>query len=807
MKTTIKHFHDFIHTYGIDLNTTEVYAKTRHQEKRVLNVAITAKDSRVVQVILQNGYTLIGSPLHKVLNDAIYTVKWKYLKDIRIGTSLVTDEGCVEVLDVQKNFGVKMDLYDLQIQDVEEYYTNGIVSHNSTISDSLKLGLYGKTSNRNLKDIANKHNKYGEVLAEFKYDNKKVEVFRRFSPNDFKIFIDDVEYDVAGKSDKQTYLEDELLKISFYVFNNMISLSLNDFKSFLKMTPSDKRLIIDKIFSLAILNAMREDVKKQIKEKTVELTTISNNISFIEKNIEKTEEELQNLLEKLNENREQEIQDNEKKLKEIQDSLEVLNSKLSEVSSSKESISKDTKELSEELQKINSEISTLSKSIRTYELKEKEIQELLEKLNNSKQQEIQEYEEKLNSIQENLISLKEDIENLKVKKDELVLESKNIQSEISKYNSEIQTLSKSLKLYENHECPTCGSDLTSDTHQEHCKEIQKELDGYIGIKEEKEKLYKSVSDKVSETETKYLDVSAKFSSMQTTKKQIESKISELKSEEVGLSEDSLKSMLVENQTKKIESSEKIESYTLLKEDKNTVYSEISDKLKSVEAEYYDVFSKVTSTQTTKKQVEAYLNTLRNQENDNLSIESLTKILDDSKSRKEEFEKNQEGYGKKIKFLGIVDEILSEKGIKQMIIANLIPSLNDMINSYLEKFNLYFTIEFDEEFNANIFSNGIEVDVSTLSMGETKILDFVVLISMIKLLKTKYHNLNVMFLDEIFASLDLENATYVIRMLKELSKELRLNIFVVHHNQLPTEYFDNVISVEKENGFSNLRYVR
>lgn len=806
MKTTIKQFYDFIKLYEIDLNTVEVFAKTRHNQKRILNVDITAKNSKVVQINLTNGYSLIGSPNHKVLCDSIYSLKFKELKDLKPYMAVVTDEGSVEIQQVQKPKNVKMDLYDLEIEEVQEYYTNGIVSHNSTISDSLRLGLYGKTTNKTLKDVANRFNKYGEVLVEFKHGSKKVEIFRRFSPDGFKLYIDDVEYDVAGKSDKQTYLEDELIQIPYYVFNNMISLSLNDFKSFLKMSPSDKRLIIDKIFSLAILNSMREDVKKQIKEKTVELSTINNNISFIEKTIEKTQEELQTLLEKLNENREQEIQENEKRLQEVQKEIETFNSLLETLKDKKSKISTEDKELSSEISKISSEISNLSKSIKNFEAKEKEIQELLEKLNDSKEQEIQEYTQKLSDISETLITLQNDIENIKQEKENLLKDSKTISNEISSTKIEISNISKSLKLYENNECPTCGSDLQSQNHQELQKELQKELKGYLELKENKEKLYSDLSENISNVESKYLEMSSKFSSMKTTKKQIETKIQELKSEEVNVSLDSLNSMLEENIKGKETSLEQIENYKSLKLDKDVKYSEISETLKIVENEYLETSSKFSSFQTTKKQIENTIEKLKAQENDNLSIESLSKILDDSKERKENFEKNCDSYEKKIKFLSIVDEILSEKGIKQMIIKNLIPSLNDMINAYLDKFNLYFTVEFNEEFNANVFSNGIEVDVSTLSMGETKILDFVVLISMIKLLKTKYHNLNVMFLDEIFASMDLENATYVIRMLKELSKELRLNIFVVHHNQLPTEYFDNVISVEKENGFSNLKYL-
>jgi DNA repair exonuclease SbcCD ATPase subunit len=79
--------------------------------------------------------------------------------------------------------------------------------------------------------------------------------------------------------------------------------------------------------------------------------------------------------------------------------------------------------------------------------------------------------------------------------------------------------------------------------------------------------------------------------------------------------------------------------------------------------------------------------------------------------------------------------------------------------------------------------------------------------MVKILKYKYSNLNVLFLDEIFATLHPNNVQIVIKILKEFSEEFALNIFVINHSPLPIEYFDNMIQVEKTNRFSNLMYVK
>ena len=141
-----------------------------------------------------------------------------------------------------------------------------------------------------------------------------------------------------------------------------------------------------------------------------------------------------------------------------------------------------------------------------------------------------------------------------------------------------------------------------------------------------------------------------------------------------------------------------------------------------------------------------------------------------------------------------------------MISNIIPIINKNVNDMLEKFDLTFNITLDSNFNVTITQFNMEISEGTLSMGESKILDFCVLMAMVKVLKTKYINLNVLFLDEIFASLDADNTSIVIRLLKEFASETSMNIFIIHHANLERSLFDNYISVKKTNGFSDIDYV-
>ncbi len=64
------------------------------------------------------------------------------------------------------------------------------------------------------------------------------------------------------------------------------------------------------------------------------------------------------------------------------------------------------------------------------------------------------------------------------------------------------------------------------------------------------------------------------------------------------------------------------------------------------------------------------------------------------------------------------------------------------------------------------------------------------------------NLNILFLDEVFSSIDIENIDKIITLLKSFSNENNVNIFVVHHAILNQEMFDRVIKIEK-NVFSEI----
>jgi DNA repair exonuclease SbcCD ATPase subunit len=113
------------------------------------------------------------------------------------------------------------------------------------------------------------------------------------------------------------------------------------------------------------------------------------------------------------------------------------------------------------------------------------------------------------------------------------------------------------------------------------------------------------------------------------------------------------------------------------------------------------------------------------------------------------------------------------------------------------------MRFDEKFDCVIHSLGEEINPRSMSTGERKKADFVIIISLLKLLKIRYPSLNILFLDEIFSSVDSAGIYEIIKILSEVTKENQINTWVINHTELPMELFDKRVEAIREGGFSKL----
>ena len=150
---------------------------------------------------------------------------------------------------------------------------------------------------------------------------------------------------------------------------------------------------------------------------------------------------------------------------------------------------------------------------------------------------------------------------------------------------------------------------------------------------------------------------------------------------------------------------------------------------------------------------------------------------------------------------ILEEVLGDDGVKNLAVQTILPGLNANIAMMAQTMHLPFHIRFNEKFDCIINHLGEDINPLTLSTGERKKADFIVIIAIIKILKLRFPQLNLMFLDELLSSVDQDGVYNVLKILNEVIKENGLNTFVINHTELPHEIFYQKIQIHRENGFS------
>jgi len=144
-------------------------------------------------------------------------------------------------------------------------------------------------------------------------------------------------------------------------------------------------------------------------------------------------------------------------------------------------------------------------------------------------------------------------------------------------------------------------------------------------------------------------------------------------------------------------------------------------------------------------------------------------------------------------------------MKRMLMAEILPVLNKKLLRTAKVLDFPFAFEFDMNFEPVITQLGVQISPDSLSTGEQKKMNLIVLLGIIELIKLKNNSINLLFLDEIFSSLDVESIYRVVDLLKTFSKKYKMTVFVISHSPLPEELFDRKLSVQKVDHFSDIKF--
>lgn len=200
-----------------------------------------------------------------------------------------------------------------------------------------------------------------------------------------------------------------------------------------------------------------------------------------------------------------------------------------------------------------------------------------------------------------------------------------------------------------------------------------------------------------------------------------------------------------------------------------------------------------------RQYKAKLEELASKTESNVESESINKFLEsisEIESKKDKVVVQSEDCKDKMIYHKELSKIFSDDGVKKIIIKNIISPINYFIEENLKKMNLPFMIRLDDTFDAKVYALGNEIDPETLSTGEQKKVNICILVAYLKLIRTK-KSINILFLDEIFSSIDVESIDLILNLLRSFANDYNINIFMVHHSILSPEHFDRILRVQKD----------
>ena len=258
--------------------------------------------------------------------------------------------------------------------DFQENATNLIVGTNgtgkSTVLDALTFGLFNKPFRKiNKSQLLNSTNeKDCLVEVEFCINNKEYLVRRGIKPNIFVIIVDgNALHKEADDRVMQKMLEENILKVNYKSFTQIVILGSSAFVPFMQLTGANRRDVIEDLLDIRIFSAMNNLIKDKIR-------TQKDNIKTLDLKKENVKDKLdmqEKFIDELESRGKKDIEDKKGKLKVLTveadthlDHNQILESNVGDLTKEQESlvgVNKKLKKLNNLKGKISQKVATITK--------------------------------------------------------------------------------------------------------------------------------------------------------------------------------------------------------------------------------------------------------------------------------------------------------------------------------------------------------------------------------------------------------------------------------------------------------------
>lgn len=333
--------------------------------------------------------------------------------------------------------------------------TNG--QGKSLLITSLIFGLFGK-SNRGTtkKQLVNSVNKKDCLVEiDFTNDGKRYKVRRGISPNIFEIYINEkIQEELSAVRDQQKYLEQNILKMSYKTFMQIVVLGSTNYIPFMELTALDRRDLIEELLDIKIFSSMNSILKEKIRN----IESHRKELSLEKTSTENLIENQKLLIDTIKKSGEEIISTKKEDIEQLRKDIEILNELVVEESTKVDSLHKLIQDINFNPKKSKQ----FSNFFGKLQQKRKNIQEEIsffsdhsvcptckQDVNQTfKENRISLLEKDLNDLNSGEVELIEEIKKEEEREEQFIQFSKEIsglQSTISSYQTEITLKNKQIK--------------------------------------------------------------------------------------------------------------------------------------------------------------------------------------------------------------------------------------------------------------------------------------------------------------------------------------------------------------------------
>ena len=158
----------------------------------------------------------------------------------------------------------------------------------STILDALCFGLFGKPFRMISKNLlVNSVNNSSTVVeVEFSVGTKEYKVIRCIKPNKFEIYQNGKLMSLeANVRDYQKILEQQILKLNYRSFTQVVILGSSTFVPFMQLKARHRREVVEEILDIQIFSTMNVLLKQKLKSIVEELREVDYSFSLVSERI------------------------------------------------------------------------------------------------------------------------------------------------------------------------------------------------------------------------------------------------------------------------------------------------------------------------------------------------------------------------------------------------------------------------------------------------------------------------------------------------------------------------------------------